>query len=132
MQKEWIQIANKKNNVNFNSAKITGLGTDLMTAKSTEHSGSPLDHSTSGVSEPLQRSINLPSTVITPAFGAFSVSKSFGIFLTTMSFYNALSSKYSAINTLVKTLSGDPSGTKTNSVVKAEVQSIIAKRWPTK
>ena len=132
MLKELIKIANKNNNVNFNNAKITGLASDLMTAKSTDHSGSPLDHSTSGVTEPIQRSINLPSTVITPAFGIFSVSKSFGIFLTSMSFFNSLSSKYSAINTLIKTLSGDPSGTKTSTAVKAEVQAIIAKRWPSK
>ena len=94
---------------------------------STFESGSVLNHSVSGVTEPFNRIINLPSTVLTPGFGLFKLSQEMAVFRTALSLTIALKKKFNAIKTITDIIDNNSDLTEKDSTI-AKVHSIIAER----
>ena len=113
---------------NLKIDNILGDNVDVKNIKtSTFESGSVLNHSVSGVTEPFNRIINLPSTVLTPGFGLFKLSQEMAVFRTALSLTIALKKKFNAIKTITDIIDNNSDLTEKDSTI-AKVHSIIAER----
>ena len=113
---------------NLKIDNILGDNVDVKSIKtSTFESGSVLNHSVSGVTEPFNRIINLPSTVLTPGFGLFKLSQEMAVFRTALSLTIALKRKFNAIKTITDIIDNNSDLTEKDSTI-AKVHSIIAER----
>lgn len=113
---------------NLKIDNILGDNVDVKSIKtSTFESGSVLNHSVSGVTEPFNRIINLPSTVLTPGFGLFKLSQEMAVFRTALSLTIALKKKFNAIKTITDIIDNNSDLTEKDSTI-AKVHSIIAER----
>ncbi len=113
---------------NLKIDNIVGDNVEVKTIKTnTFESGSVLNHSVSGVTEPFNRIINLPSTVLTPGFGLFKLGQEIAVFRTALSLTIALKSKFNAIKTITDIIDNNSDLTEKDSTI-AKVHSIIAER----
>ena len=112
------------------------LKVDNLVAKKTQadfsktnafEGGGVMNHSVAGVTEPFQRTVNLPSSVLTPAFGLFKLSAEVAVFRTAMSLINAIKPKLRAIENIHNTLKYN-TDTDGLEAARAKVHSIIAER----
>ena len=112
------------------------LKVDNLVAKKTQadfsktnafEGGNVMNHSVAGVTEPFQRTVNLPSNVLTPAFGLFKLSQEVAVFRTAMSLINKIKPKIKAIENIYNILR-DNSDTDGLEAARAKVHSIIAER----
>ena len=112
------------------------LKVDRLVAKKTQadfskansfEGGNVMNHSVAGVTEPFQRTVNLPSNVLTPAFGLFKLSQEVAVFRTAMSLINTIKPKIKAIENIYNILR-DNSDTDGLEATRAKVHSIIAER----
>jgi len=112
------------------------LKVDNLVAKKTQadfsktnafEGGGVMNHSVAGVTEPFQRTVNLPSSVMTPAFGLFKLSAEVAVFRTAMSLINAIKPKLRAIENIHNTLKYN-TDTDGLEAARAKVHSIIAER----
>lgn len=113
---------------NLKINNVVGDNVDVKTVKTnTFESGSTLNHSVAGVTEPFNRIVNLPSTVLTPGFGIFKLSQEVAVFRTALSLTNALKSKFNAIKTITDILDNNSDLSSKDATI-AKVHSIIAER----
>ena len=112
------------------------LKVDTLVAKKTQadfsktnafECGNVMNHSVAGVTEPFQRILNLPSTVLTPAFGLYKLGQDVAVFRTAMSLIIKIKRKIKAIENIYDILK-DNSDTSGLEATRAKVHSIIAER----
>lgn len=92
-----------------NNIKADNIVSDTVDAKSGIFSANevkdPLNNSAGNVTDPLNRIINLPSTVVTPSFGLFKLSQEVAVFRTSMSLIASLTKKWNKIKTVTDLIS---------------------------
>ena len=113
---------------NLKIDNIVGESVDVKSIKTNAfESGCTLNHSVAGVTEPFNRIVNLPSTVLTPGFGLFKIGLENLSFRTALSLTIALKSKFNAIKTITDIIDNNSDLTEKDSTI-AKVHSIIAER----
>lgn len=112
------------NGQKYDFIKAGNADLDSLTANSSE-TKNVLNASVGGVTESLNRSINLPSTILTPSFGLFKLSQEVAVFRTAMSLVSSLNRKYSKIKNIFDSFENDLSS-KQDAI--NSVHQIIAKR----
>lgn len=117
---------NSKNKIKAETVVSNSIQSNSTRTNNFE-SSSVLNHSISGVTEPFNRIVNLPSTAITPAFGVFKLSQEVAVFRTAMSLINTLKPKLKAIENVYSVLreNSDEDGIE---ATRKKVHELIAKR----
>ena len=113
---------------NLKIDNVVGNNIDAKTIKTSFlESGNTLNHVVAGVTESLNRVVNLPSTVLTPGFGLFKLGQENLSFRTALSLTSALKGKLNAIKTITDIIDNNSDLTEKDSTI-AKVHSIIAER----
>ena len=117
---------NSKNKIKAETVVSNSIQSNSTRTNNFE-SSNVLNHSVSGVTEPFNRIVNLPSTVITPGFGVYKLSQEVAVFRTAMSLINTLKPKLKAIDNIYSVLrnNSDNDGIE---VTRKKVHALIAKR----
>ena len=117
---------------NFKISNLVGDNIDVGNVKTTSlESGNTLNHSVAGVTEPFNRIVNLPSTVLTPGFGIFKLSQEVATFRTAVSLLGMLKTKFNAIEAITDILDNNSDLSEKDATI-AKVHSIIAERIKSK
>lgn len=92
-----------------NNIKADNIVSNTVDAKSgiftSNEVKDPLNNSAGNVTDSLNRTINLPSTVITPGFGLLKLSQEVSVFRTSMSLILSLTKKWNKIKTVTDLIS---------------------------